>query len=454
MAFTLDTIELTNFRRFASLKLALDPALNVLVGVNGQGKTAVLEAIAIALRPFVEELGAGGSHGIARGDIRKIRSAQTAEMVPMLPVTIHAQAAISGRIINWKRELLKEKGRTTRAEAKALTDCAHRFQDELQRSASSHHPSPVFPLVAFYGTGRLWSSSKVTQGKEKLAGDMTRRSGAYLDCLSASSTYDFFKVWFERISREAQNERASGKSSPHRPGEKLEALQKAIETVLRPVGWTHLDWDFLSHEIIAEHSQQGRLSLDSLSDGIRTVLAMTADLAHRAVRLNPQFGADACAQTPGVVLIDEVDLHLHPEWQQTILASLCAAFPLVQFIVTTHSPQVLSTVRAECIRIIGEDGNVSAPSMQTRGVESASILAQVMGVSSVPDVEEARQLSEYMAFIEDGLAASSEALELREQLLKHFGAQHPAMFECEQLKRFVEFRDKRLGSGSMATKGE
>lgn len=444
MSFALHSLELTNFRGFEELKLQLDPSLNVLVGTNGQGKTAVLEAISIALFPFVEELGSGGSHGIARADIRQTRSAQTAEMIRMLPVTIRAQASIAGRDIEWKRELLKENGRTTRADAKPLIEFAGQLNDELKASITNIGAPPVFPLIAYYGTGRLWTSAKVTQHKGTLAGDMTRRSGAYLDCLSATSTYDFFRVWFERISREALNESATGVPSPHRPSEKLEAIQRAVEIVLRPVAWTRLRWDFMAHELVAEHPEYGRLSIDSLSDGIRTALAMTADLAHRAVRLNPQFSADACTKTPGIVLIDEVDLHLHPDWQQTILDSLRAAFPLVQFIVTTHSPQVLSTVHDKHIRIIEQNGEVFMPRLQTRGLESSSILAQIMNVNATPDVEEARLLSDYRALIEDSLGQTPKAQALRERLIQHFGETHPLMIECNQLQRFVDLRNRRF----------
>ena len=85
---------------------------------------------------------------------------------------------------------------------------------------------------------------------------------------------------------------------------------------------------------------------------------MAADLAYRMVRLNPDLGAMAALETPGIVLIDEVDMHLHPSWQQAVVYDVRKAFPNVQFIVTTHSPQVLSTVPAEAIRILRWDNNL------------------------------------------------------------------------------------------------
>ena len=79
---------------------------------------------------------------------------------------------------------------------------------------------------------------------------------------------------------------------------------------------------------------------------------MAADIAYRMARLNPDLGENVALQTPGVVLIDEVDMHLHPSWQQTVINDLTRAFPLVQFIVTTHSPQLLTSVPPESIRIL------------------------------------------------------------------------------------------------------
>jgi predicted ATP-binding protein involved in virulence len=112
---------------------------------------------------------------------------------------------------------------------------------------------------------------------------------------------------------------------------------------------------------------------------------MIADLAWRASLLNPQFGAEAAAKTPGVVLIDELELHLHPAWQRRIVRDLRAAFPLVQFFGTTHSPQIISEVPRECLLILHEDGTIGGPDGFIEGRDSNAILRDVMGVSERPD---------------------------------------------------------------------
>src|SRR5580700_10874287 len=115
-------------------------------------------------------------------------------------------------------------------------------------------------------------------------------------------------------------------------------------------------------------------------------------------------------------------------------------------ILTTHSPHVLSTVEKDSIRVIGlRDGQglIDTPTLQTRGVESADVLASIMGVDPVPQIEEARWLSDYRALIEDGKAETGEAGELRSKLISHFGESHPLILDCERLIRFQSFKLKR-----------
>jgi predicted ATP-binding protein involved in virulence len=157
----------------------------------------------------------------------------------------------------------------------------------------------------------------------------------------------------------------------------------------------------------------------------------------------------AATETDGIVLIDEVDMHLHPAWQQTVLASLKEAFPRIQFIVTTHSPQVLTSVSAECIRLLQRDVDAASGKqktivrqfyVQTQGVASSTILAEVMGTDPIPDVEPAHWLSEYKALIEQGLNEVPDGSALRSKLEDHFGKAHPLLLECDRLIRLQSFR--------------
>jgi predicted ATP-binding protein involved in virulence len=126
---------------------------------------------------------------------------------------------------------------------------------------------------------------------------------------------------------------------------------------------------------------QETFDLAQLSDGERSTLLLVADIAMRLVIANP------AQQNPllgtGIVLIDEIERHLHPAWQRAILGGLAATFPNIQFIVTTHSPQVLSRVPRESVFLLDRFQLVSTP--HTYGRDSNAILEDVMGVSERPE---------------------------------------------------------------------
>ncbi len=444
----LDRLELRNFRQFGTISTSLERGLTVFVARNGGGKTALLDAIAIALGYFVDTFRDPTHQGFEKTDIRLVQTPE-GQMVQQPPVVLDASGEIEGRPLNWQRKLETETGRTTYKEASELRDAAKALQRDLQDYADGRSPTPPsLPVVAYYGTGRLWSTGRLTKGREEVATRFNHQVDAYANCLKPESTYGDFVAWFEAVIREAQNETTSGVPSPHRPRGLLEALRRATDRVLEPTGWGHLDWDFLAGEMVAKHPTQGRMSVSLLSDGIRNLIALVADLAHRSVRLNPHFAGRAPERTPGIVLIDEVDMHLHPGWQQGILASLRAAFPLVQFIVTTHSPQLLSTVDSKCIRIIEETPagwTTRMPVHQTRGVTRSDVLSAVMEVDPIPDVPEWKTLRRYRGLIEDGLADGEEALRLRAELERFYGTGHPVILDCGRLIRFVAFKKKTAG---------
>lgn len=194
------------------------------------------------------------------------------------------------------------------------------------------------------------------------------------------------------------------------------------------------------------HPDHGELPISMLSDGVRSVISLVADLALRCVRLNPALGEQAPFLTPGVVLIDEVDLHLHPAWQQRIVSSLRQAFPEVQFILTTHSPQVLSTVHSSQIRVVDRDQDgrwqAVAPEAEVKGLESAVALSDVMSVDPVPDLDESRLVRRYTDLIEKGQAMSGDGVLAREQLEQLYGESSSVLIDADRLIRFQKFNER------------
>lgn len=374
----IDELRLTNFRKFPEIEISFDPRLTVLVSENGGGKTAILDGVAIALRHFVDTL-LGGKPGQGFDKTTDIRRARRdASMALQFPVALSARGTFGGRQIRWERELTSFEGKTSHSE-KHVGQLTHQARELLLNlEAFTDHraaSAPVLPAIAYYGTGRLFNQHKRTEGKKQAAENLGLQTSAYLDCLSRLSRIEQFKAWFERVVREAQNEVITGMTSPHRPQAVLLAVRQAVDTVLKPSLWSQLDFDFQTGEVVANHPEQGRLPIDLLSDGVRGLIALVADLAHMAARLNPHLGSEACQKTPGIVLIDEVDMSLHPRWQQTVIVGLREAFPAMQLILTTHSHLVISTVPHESIRILLENGQIITPSQETEGYSGTFALS-------------------------------------------------------------------------------
>ncbi|XXY51162.1 AAA family ATPase [Sorangium sp. So ce269] len=445
----LDRLSLRNFRCFAACELKLHRKLTVLVADNGRGKTAILDAIGIALGLFVDTVsGIRKYRGFDRKDVRHVPTAEGA-MRTALPTEIEASGSVDGERIRWGRALLGDgaRARTTTKDAEGLRHAAQGLRDRIDAFAAGPGKArPLLPLVAFYGTGRLWSEHRLTEGKRGPDLATLGRLSGYIDCLSSSSSFKTFVAWYEAMANAARSPTSVAYGPHERPEKLLAAVRKATSTVLAPTGWHSLDWDFEQRKLVVEHAEHGRLPLSVLSDGVRNMVALVADLAHRCARLNPHFGEEAARSTPGLLLIDEVDMHLHPRWQQLVVDLLREVFPEMQIVVTTHSPHVLSTVDVDSIRVIrlrhGE-AVLDTPTFQTRGVESADVLTEIMGVDPVPQVEQARWLSRYRAFIEDGMAEAPDAQALRAKLVQHFAPNHPVILDCDRLRRFQAFKLRR-----------
>jgi predicted ATP-binding protein involved in virulence len=465
---TINRIKLNNFRSFVELEVDLDPRLTVLVANNGQGKTAVLEALAIALGPYVGAFDEGKDRGFQVSDIRLVRAenSNTMEMAAG-GVSLEAEGYIrppnnslknipNGKT-KWSRQRKGSKAKTTYKEAKPISELGKAFQDKVRREAEKNQPGGTgtcLPIIAYYDTGRLWHIRKKAQ--EKL--NRTSRMVGYTRCLEAGSDYQLLSEWLRYWAINAWKNRieAQQANEPINPSpfdDALEAVSNAVNDCLKPVsGWGDLDYNMAREELTLKHEDQGELPISMLSDGIRSMFALVADIAFRMVKLNPNLGPYAAQETPGIVLIDEVDMHLHPEWQQWVLQSLQKAFPKVQFVVATHSPQVLSTIPNKSIRVIRMDWNqeerhwdsqAQTPGFQSKGVASTDVLSAVMGIDPVPEVEEAKKLARYRELIEKGEKDSAEATTLRENLLSHFGPEHPVMLDCDRLVRLQEFKAQK-----------
>lgn len=430
----LTKLSLKNYRRFPEIDINFHPILTVIAARNGQGKTSVLEAIVAALGPFVGAFDHGVAKHIERRDARYARIGNGFENESQFPVVI--EAAMATPDIAWQRALNGPKNRTTTREAEPLAAWGREFQAMLRTSSEV-----TLPVVCYYSSRRLWVSHNDRSSKAALT---ESRTVGYEGCLSVFSNFTQLQKWMEQATYAVLQQQQQSGYEHSNLAARLLGIGNAVNEVMADEGWSNFHYSLTFKTLSMSHPDHGALPMDLLSDGVRAMITLVADLALRCVRLNGHLNDRAALETTGIVLIDEVDLHLHPAWQQRVIASLRKAFPLIQFIVSTHSPQVLSTVSSENIRVVFQDRDgqwhASCPLHEVKGIESSVALNEIMGVNPVPPVEEAIWLAEYTAMIEDGTWQNSNGIALRDKLAALYGPRHQVMLDADRLIRFQEFK--------------
>jgi predicted ATP-binding protein involved in virulence len=280
--------------------------------------------------------------------------------------------------VSWTRQIRPDGKRTSNLEAKQALAYVN---DIYTRDGAGENV--LCPVLAYYGAGRAWLSSNERIPKPQKNGP-ARRWAAFYDCFNERIRFAELQKWFSRESVERGN-----RNGRWRPG--FETVRRAVLRCVPEAGDVRFDPDrdqiVLS---IGGHVQP----FDNLSAGQRMMLALVADLAIKSVTQNafllppdelPPDGQlpEVLKQTPGIVLIDELDVHLHPKWQRRVARDLKETFPSLQFVCTSHSPQVIGEVRPEEIRLLSDD-EVTTPE-HSFGVDSSRVLEEVMDASSRND---------------------------------------------------------------------
>lgn len=440
------SLSLKNYRCFPELEPPVDfhSQITVLAAVNGRGKSSILDAITVGLSPYTAHFEHGDKKGFKRTDASVRRITSDAPDQPRVlgtearyPVRLEMKLVCEEYPIRIARELSGPKGTTSTKEARELKDVA----DELSMRIGMQHEAAgtILPVVSYYGTGRLHAQKRLTQKeKEPEIHNPGSRTMGYLNCLSSESTYKHFAEWMKEttLAHLQEADSAYQEGSPRAYKGMLDGVVNAVQHVLKGQQWSDLRYTVKEKELTVLEGKT-RLPLASLSDGLRSIIAMIGDLAYRCIQLNPALGADAPKKTPGIVLIDEIEMHLHPAWQQKVLQQLMDAFPNIQFICTTHSPQVLSTVRPESIRTIHEEGRITSPTCKTYGAESKRVLEELMHVDSRPPVL-AAELKEFISLTDGGDWSSGRYQQLRDLLLRELGESDPVMINAEIRRNFQQ----------------
>jgi predicted ATP-binding protein involved in virulence len=408
------TLHLQHFRRFTDFRLQLHEQLTVLVARNGAGKTSVLDAIATLLGSFLTRLPKVNGINPKASDFQVFADGR---QPPFMRLTAES---VNG--VKWDKTEKRDKSNKTAAQIpaalgiKQLNDYVDAFID-----ADNSGKAYELPVFIYYGTGR--GVFDVPQRKRDFAKDFPRFD-AFNGSLESKTNFKKFVEYFYFLeAQESKLQKEQRSFDVELP--ELKAIRKAINLMMPafsnpesvvPAG-IQVDW--------LDDGVQKKLRIEQLSDGYRTTLAMVMDIAARMAEANPT-SSDPLATT-GIVLIDEVDLHLHPGWQQHILLDLQRTFPNIQFIVSTHSAQVISSVKPECLRVI-EWQKDTASLLEidfSEGAEAQQVLLDVLGVKSTrsEQLPIVQCLNRYQQLVEDDQWDSAEATSLRQQL-DQWGAEY------------------------------
>jgi predicted ATP-binding protein involved in virulence len=255
-----------------------------------------------------------------------------------------------------------------------------------------------------------------------------------------------FTQWFER--QESYENEIRLREDPDYRIPTLEVIRFTVQTFLHqltPVSFSDLrivrhsqDRQFPFRRsipnptlVIKKDSQDFQIS--QLSSGEKRLLMLVTDLSRRLAIANPGLEKKAW-QGKGIVLIDEIELHLHPQWQRRVLPALTKTFPNCQFIVTTHSPQVLSEVPGESIFLL-KNGHLFQDSHYTKGRDSNSILYEVFNVKERPEWSQ-YAIDRCLRLIDD--EKWEEAKESLKQLSHRLGENDTAVVQAQTLLHFME----------------
>ena len=381
----LKNIKISNYRCFKETEIDFEDHITLVVGKNGAGKTAILDAVAVSVSTFLLGIDGGASRSILKDDARYEFHDLNGTIDPQhqFPVSIESIGdCLDQQDVKWIRSLNSESGKTTIKDASELTGIAKKAQNQIMTGDKSL----VLPLISYYGTGRLYAQKKEKRNLKSLT-EFKRQVG-YVDCMAAESNEKLMLNWFQMQTLKSLQEQQ--KTGILDRSLLLKTVEKAICRSFERISGAQnasLIFDLDTHRLVLEfESADGnvqKFAMDEMSDGYKNTLSMIGDIAYRMAVLNPTLGDQVLEKTPGVVLIDEIDLHLHPQWQQTILSDLHAIFPEVQLIVSSHAPAVINSVPREQIRIL-DQGEIYMPAAQTYGRDANSILREVMNVSERP----------------------------------------------------------------------
>jgi predicted ATP-binding protein involved in virulence len=420
--FSMKKIELHNFRCFEHLPLIFSDKVNLLIGDNSSGKTTLIRAVSSVLNSFFIGFSDENTRfiGLSKDDFRIAESETGLANEEPIKVNFQFIGCIAALELNSK------KGRTLQMPLETIKMAGKELYDGLFNQGKQ---ILALPLLASFSTSDIHSTRKFN--KEKFKKYEQKPSFGYYECMQGDGFLDY---WTTRllILREANT------------GElEVQGVTDALINALGPNGCNVIN-DIHIRPIrgkIYYYLNDGRATeTANLSDGLRRLVNIVLDIAFRCMLLNKGiYGLKACIKTEGTVLIDEIDLHLHPTLQSIVIKGLQRAFPELQFIITSHAPMVMTSIPIDPVNKIimlefnSQDG-YSAKEIETYGLDASTIIQAVLGLTPrSKEVEERLKTLFDLIDIDDYAKATEKLIEMRNE----FGDRLPELAKAQGMLNFL-----------------
>jgi len=401
----LTKLHIENFRGIEKFEISFLDQFTVLIGENGTGKTSILDATVVSIDDFLSNLFKYfklehlKTYQVKKTDIR-------IEIIDeyknyFSPTKITVDAILDNKPLEF--EAIFQYGHFPDMELKVEMSWLSN-KKQLNIFSTQQENAPL-PLVAYYGTGRLWSNNEEISYRQR-----GYRLDGYNHALTPNYSNRTFLSWYKTYEDEILKFKKDDSL--------LRAFKNAITTSVEE--WSDIGFSFFDDDLkgllTPENGEPYWMLFGMLSDGYRNLIGMVADMAYRCITLNPQLKENAVIETEGVVLIDEVGLHLHPKWQRKVVDDLKRTFPKVQFIATTHSPFVVQSLKASELVNMNTEVEINPTALT---VEEVAI--DLMGVPSKYGEENTQQEAlsrDYLLKVNELQKSNGSAEEILKELDK------------------------------------
>jgi predicted ATP-binding protein involved in virulence len=423
-------LQINAFRGIEALDLEFRPGANVFIGVNGVGKSSILDCLATLAFIYTDGFRKKSLNPLPSDD--QIKFGYDTSHIAIV-------CAIDNLDLRWRCDIKRQDDRAIDFLTSHTTVDSDLGMEQLSklvrrtRQAFEEDPdSTNLPLGIYYPTTRIIPTdpfSKKNAGSNHR--DFHRPNFLNIQALDGKLDFTEFFTWFKE--REDLENETRLETNPDHRDRQLKAIRNAIPIFLP--GFSHLRIKRSPLRMVVTKNGQ-ELIISQLSDGEKSLLTIIGDIARRLAICNPAL--DNPLEGEGIILIDEIDAHLHPKWQRGIIPKLEHTFPNCQFFIATHSPQIISDVKSENIYLLQQDdaGEVIAVHPEgTYGRDTNQILEDVMGVSDRPEWSK-QDLQQLFRLIDSGDLPA--ARDLKNQLESAIGIDEPEFTKADVLIRRKE----------------